>query len=236
MELDQREDYYNMLLHELQEELHSSYADHDQQSILVFQTEMRDLGKHLRHVRETDSFNESHLERLDDALRIRRKAIENLRSDAANNRSFGVPFVDLSDTNGYKRVQWSITAPAWRKAVRGMCLEGLCENKMCVAYGQQVIIGIGMQEFDLLIDPSSSTTPCPMCKQYVEPITCAFNNCRWRWKGKKQIAGQPPLDCSDDWRQADNAYHYFDQTIKGTATTSGTCIWRMLKIEAKALS
>ena len=116
-----------------------------------------------------------------------------------------------------------------------MCLEGFCANKTCEAFGKRVIIGIGMGKFDLLADPSPSTTPCPMCKQYVEPTTCGFNNCKWRWQGTKQITGQPPLRLSEDWKETDNAYHYFDQTVKGTATTSGTSIWRALQIEAQSL-
>ncbi|CAF4452468.1 unnamed protein product, partial [Rotaria sp. Silwood2] len=79
-----------------------------------------------------------------------------------------------------------------------------------------------MKIFDLLGDVDPSTTKCPMCKQYVEPTTCGFSNCYWRWEGSKQLPGQPPMRCSDDWKAADDAYHYFDQTLKGTAATSGT--------------
>ncbi|CAF2822596.1 unnamed protein product [Rotaria sp. Silwood2] len=159
--------------------------------------------------------------------------MDKLRKEVGGNA--GVPFVDLNDINGYKRVKWDTNAPKWRIAVHGINLEGFCSNTKCEAYGKHVIIGIGMKIFDLLGDVDPSTTKCPMCKQYVEPTTCGFSNCYWRWEGSKQLPGQPPMRCSDDWKAADDAYHYFDQTLKGTAATSGTVIWRKLLIEAKPL-
>jgi hypothetical protein len=216
------------------------FGGYDQQSIEeilrkkdVITEKMNRTMKQLRMYHEEKQCDWTRLREMQHALSSQwHEDLARLNEMAGNH---GVPFVDLSDTNGYKRVQWSISAPKWRRTVRGMCLEGFCENEKCEAYRQRVIIGIGMREFDLLVDPSPSTTPCPMCKQYVEPTTCGFNNCQWRWQGIKQIPRQPPMPLSGDWQPADNAYHYFDQTIKGTATTSGTCIWRQLKIEAKNL-
>jgi hypothetical protein len=32
-----------------------------------------------------------------------------------------------------------------------------------------------------------------VCDQYVEPVTCAFNNSWWKWSGIKKVGnGQPP--------------------------------------------
>ncbi|CAF3779489.1 unnamed protein product [Rotaria socialis] len=36
----------------------------------------------------------------------------------------GVDFVDLSNGSGLKRLNWSISAPEWRRAGPGLCLEG----------------------------------------------------------------------------------------------------------------
>ncbi|CAM2730010.1 unnamed protein product [Rotaria socialis] len=141
----------------------------------------------------------------------------------------GAAFVDVSNTSGLKRIQWSHTAPSWRKAKPGICLEGKCNNTTCVAVGRQVIMNIGLRSFDYLGDVNETTAMCPCCSKYVEPITCAFNRCMWRWSGIKQPApGEPPRQISADWKDADNAYHCFDEQI------SGTVIWRKLVLEAKA--
>lgn len=89
----------------------------------------------------------------------------------------GVNFVDVSNEAGFKKVEWANDAPAWRHAKHGLCLEGICKNISCEANGQQVIMPIGYKKFDLVADPSESTTICPMCFKYVEPQTCGFNNC-----------------------------------------------------------
>jgi hypothetical protein len=143
--------------------------------------------------------------------------------------NMGVLFVDVSNPAGLKRVSWSTSAPDWRRAVHGICFEGTCTTATCVAYSKQVVIRIGMGKFDLLPDANATTCQCPKCHQYVEPMTCAFNNCYWRWSGIKQVSGKPPETCSsgDSWIHADNAYHYFDDAISGQVT------WRKLLLEAK---
>ena len=139
----------------------------------------------------------------------------------------GVDFVDLNNTAGLKRHEWSITAPKWRIATFGLCLEGKCDNKSCEAYKQQVIVPIGFGKFDLLKDPFDKSK-CPICREYVDPITCAFSDCRWRWHGMKQNKpGTKPEKISKDWQIADCAYHIFDESI------SGTTRWLELVIESE---
>ncbi|UJR17083.1 hypothetical protein I4U23_003980 [Adineta vaga] len=138
----------------------------------------------------------------------------------------GSKFVDVSNSKDMKKVNWSKSAPLWRKSRRGLCLEGNCTNNTCDAYQRRVVIPIGYKKFDLLTDPDEKTTTCPVCKQYVQPETCGFNNCWWKFEGKKQEAGRPPKPCSSDWIQVDDAYYYFDDN------TSEVVTWRQLIIEA----
>lgn len=139
----------------------------------------------------------------------------------------GVEFVDVSNIAGLSKKRWSSNAPEWRRAEYGLCLEGKCTNTSCRAHGQQVIIGIGFQKFDLISDPNKSTTQCPMCHKFVNPITCSFNNCWWKWSGIKQMnPTEAPISCSRHWTYADDAYYHFDHKI------SGTVIWRKLILEA----
>lgn len=144
-----------------------------------------------------------------------------------NSRLFlGAKFVDLNNTQGLKKQIWPTSAPKWRMASRGLCLEGRCKTKGCKAFNHSVIIPIGYKRLDILNDVNGKTSQCPVCYKFVEPSTCGFNNCWWRYQGKKQNEeGEEPQECSSDWRFANDAYHYFDQQ------TSGLVYWRQLIIE-----
>lgn len=137
----------------------------------------------------------------------------------------GLKFVDVSDDRSLKRIEWAKTAPRWRRARQGLCLEGPCKNSNCEAFKQTVIISLGFRTFDLVSDVNEYTCKCPICKQWVEPITCAFNNCWWRYEGIKSYGNLPPKSCSCDWKQADDAYNRFDEN------QSETISWRKLKFE-----
>jgi ubiquitin C len=181
-------------------------------------------------------FNEEELDDDDRTLsdcNIEHESILQLVDLNANHRSdfsfMGAKFADISNNKGLKRVEWSKTGPPWRTPQHGLCLEGLCTNTQCKAYNQCVIMPIGYKKFDILIDPDENTTKCPLCQKFIEPKTCAFNNCWWRYQGIKQDEtgqGKPPMKCSSEWQQADNAYHYFDEY------TSGIVIWKQLIVEA----
>lgn len=70
---------------------------------------------------------------------------------------------------------------------------------------------------------------CPECSEYVEPVTCAFNNCKWRWEGLRQSTPRTkPEEVSSDWKYADNAYHRFNEKINEEV------LWRQLILYAEA--
>lgn len=140
----------------------------------------------------------------------------------------GAKFVDLSSSKGLTKQTWSKTGPRWRIASPGLCLEGTCVNDQCEAHNQRVVIRIGYKRFDLIVGADESTSICPVCRKYVDPETCAFNNCWWKYEGVRQDVvgkGIPPKKYASDWQHADNAYYYFDQK------TSGVVLWRQLIIE-----
>ena len=149
--------------------------------------------------------------------------------DSRNLGSIGSRFIDVSDKQGLKRREFSNEAPAWRRTIRGLCLEGYCENEDCKAHNQRVIIRIGYKRFDVLVDSNETTAVCPMCREYVEPITCAFNNCWWRFEGIKRDKtrqGAAPRECSSNWERADNAYHCFEES------DGQLVVWKKLILEA----
>lgn len=137
-------------------------------------------------------------------------------------------FPDLSNPAVLRRVPWSTTPPRWRRPVVGLCLEGICSNTQCEAYSKQVIMGMGYIQFHLVRDANASTCQCPLCNSWVQPTTCAFNKCRWRWFGFKHVAAEePPTPCYGEWRDADDAYHCFHQE------GSGSVQWRQLILIAR---
>ncbi|CAF3435578.1 unnamed protein product [Rotaria sp. Silwood2] len=143
--------------------------------------------------------------------------------------ALGTRFADVNNSKGLKRCAWSQTAPRWRRTRHGLCLEGTCSNTECEAHNHNVIIPVGYKKFDILCDPDDTTTVCPVCKNFVQPTNCGFNNCWWKFQGIKQEGDdnrKAPKRCSSEWTQADNAYHYFDQL------TSGTVTWKQLVLEA----
>ncbi|CAF1270002.1 unnamed protein product [Adineta steineri] len=138
----------------------------------------------------------------------------------------GVKFVDVCDNQALEKIGWSTTAPRWRRARRGLCLEGLCENKKCEAYNSTVIMPVGYKKVDMLDKSLYTITKCPICKEYVTPVTCGFNNCWWRYEGMQNCKNGPPKQCSGDWTEVGNAYHRFNEYQGETVS------WRNLILEA----
>ena len=97
----------------------------------------------------------------------------------------GKSFVDVANEKSAITIQWSETAPDWRVAKPGLCLEGICKNSKCPAMFRQVIMNLEMGTFDLMLD--TEKCKCPMCQEYVEPKSCGFNNCIYTISGISKI-------------------------------------------------
>lgn len=138
----------------------------------------------------------------------------------------GKAFVDVSNEKSAITIQWSDTAPAWRVAEQGLCLEGICTNSKCPAKSRQVIMNFKMGTFDLMLDTEKCV--CPMCKEYVEPKSCGFNNCAYTISGIKVGSnGKPERLAKQEWIEVGDEYKYFDP--RG----SGVVNWLNLKIYTK---
>jgi len=131
-----------------------------------------------------------------------------------------IPFVDLSKTGSIKTTQWSKSAPPWRMASHGLCLEGRCENEECDAYSHSVICNIGHSVFDFTVEADMNCVRCPRCFTKVVPITCALNNCVWQYIGQKTNEEKH----SSKWSTVGNEYARFDEM------EAGTCGWDRLMI------
>ena len=75
--------------------------------------------------------------------------------------------------------QFAANGPAHRVLESGLGLGGTCKNAVCKASGELVVWNIGIGEFDLIAD----TARCPVCKMRIDPATCYFSNCKWRFVG-----------------------------------------------------
>eukprot|EP00798_Chlamydomonas_sp_ICE-L_P006685 gene6685-3350_t len=128
---------------------------------------------------------------------------------------YKAPFVDISDDNNLRVQQWCQNAPTWRSAGPGLCVEGRCINTRCAAYREMVISNQGMGLFDLILD--AGKCKCPQCGLRVTPMTCAFNNCEWRYHGMKVSKGDPQeiQEVSlKTWRTAGKQYERFSDSKK----------------------
>lgn len=127
--------------------------------------------------RTLDSYNVKQESTLHVALKMR-------GGSAAERRTF----VDVSNEAGLQCSQWSQWAPQWRTASSGLSLEGLCTNSDCEAHEQMVVMPMGLRVFDIQTESNAETTRCPCCQTFVQPLTCGFTDCEWKWTGLK---GQP---------------------------------------------
>lgn len=55
----------------------------------------------------------------------------------------GTRFADVSVKDGITKIMWSKSAPKWRRADYGLCLEGKCTNSSCEAFRCDVIMPVG---------------------------------------------------------------------------------------------
>jgi len=139
----------------------------------------------------------------------------------------GFDFADITQDHKAKSFEWSNTAPAWRMAKRGLCLEGKCDNLQCQAFGCYVIINKGMGTYDLVYNQHENK--CPMCLMYVKIEKCGFNNCRYGYtRIKLQEGGLPPQKVtSQEEIEVGDCYKLFDPEMTGKAN------WLTLKIVTK---
>jgi ubiquitin len=138
----------------------------------------------------------------------------------------GLPFVDVSDSKGPQKMEYSQDAPDWRVCGRGLCLEGPCSNAKCKAFRKMVIITMGSR-ISYQMGVSNRKTNCPMCHKHVNATTCAFNNCNYRFFGIKRLPSGETERIKSGWKEADNNYYRFDPVRNGVAD------WISLAIECR---
>ena len=126
-------------------------------------------------------------------------------------------FVNIDDHSLPSRRKWNArSAPSWRTAKRGLCIDGLCTNPKCKSKGSRVLVNFGYTTLSLVED--AHLCCCPVCESHVEPVTCGFNNCYWSlWGRKRNTPSMPPTTVKITEKYADDAWHCYDSSQNGTA-------------------
>ena len=147
----------------------------------------------------------------------------------SNSRSMGgggVNMADISNKRGLVEGNFSKNAPEWNIIRTGLNVTGICKNDQCRACNNKVDCRIGLGTFDLVRD--ADRIKCPICKEEMEPLTCCFSKCQYKFEGKKK-SNRKTEYVKSEWKRVEKDYEYYDP-IK-----SGTVNWLMLIIETKSL-
>ena len=67
----------------------------------------------------------------------------------------------------------------------GINIYGLCQEKNCIAYNQEVVVHIKHNYFDLIREKND--LKCPKCNNIIIPKTVGFLQCEYKVKGTKRI-------------------------------------------------
>ena len=138
----------------------------------------------------------------------------------------GVNMADISNKRGLVEGNFSKNAPEWNIITTGLNVTGICKNDQCRACNNKVDCRIGLGTFDLVRD--ADRIKCPICKEEMEPLTCCFSKCQYKFEGKKK-SNRKTEYVKSEWKRVEKDYEYYDP-IK-----SGTVNWLMLIIETKSL-
>ena len=139
---------------------------------------------------------------------------------------FGVLMADISNKRGLVEGKFNKNANDWNIITTGLNVSGICNNDKCRAYKKLVDCQIGLGTFDLVRD--ADRIKCPICKEEMEPITCYFSECQYKFEGKKKINGKTEF-VKSEWKKVEKDYEYYDPV------KSGIVKWLMLVIETKQL-
>ena len=138
----------------------------------------------------------------------------------------GIPMADISNKKGIVQGNFSKNAKEWHIITDGLNVSGICNNSHCKAYEMEVDCQIGFGTFDLVRD--ADRIKCPICNEEIEPTTCCFSRCQYKFEGKKKVNGKTEK-VKSDWKRVEKDYEYYDPN------KSGIVNWLMLIIETKKL-
>ena len=138
----------------------------------------------------------------------------------------GVNMADISNKRGLVEGNFNKNAKEWNIITKGLNVTGICKNDQCRACNNEVDCRIGLGTFDLVRD--ADRIKCPICKEEMEPLTCCFSKCQYKFEGKKK-SNRKTEYVKSEWKRVEKDYEYYDPN------KSGIVNWLMLIIETKSL-
>ena len=103
------------------------------------------------------------------------ESLENIRAVYFNDVTCGnINLIPVSNDNDI---------PNWREVCKGINLIGVCENKNCKAYNQEVYAKIHDENYN--ITKNNGLMECPICNTKCLSKNIAFYNCYYNCYGKK---------------------------------------------------
>ena len=94
--------------------------------------------------------------------------------------------LNFSDLKSLKILTFSSSAPNYRNVCEGLTLEGTCRLEGCEAFNQNVLLQVGMGQFNLA--EIIHFQKCPICAQEINHstiMTMGFTKCYYQVTGKK---------------------------------------------------
>ena len=117
----------------------------------------------------------------------------------------GIPLENIADFSPQTR-KLAILTPVWRRATPGILLEGICNNELCLAYSEVVVMNQGFVDIDFINEKRGFK--CPMCYEVVIPIAFGFNRCQWMIVGRKKITDKTSQIIRQNWQRVDKKDGY----------------------------
>ena len=126
-----------------------------------------------------------------------------INSNNLSGSQSSIKFTDISKQI-YEEHYFSDIAPSYRMVMKGINIYGICKNKRCIAFNEEVIYPLyNKKRFDLIEEKYD--LECPECGNVIMPRTVGFYLCNYKIKGVKyqndknesfEFEGQAPKrDC-----------------------------------------
>ncbi len=151
---------------------------------------------------------------------------------------YGTPYINITpvkdELHNLQQIVHRLGAadsvcPAWRRALPGLWLEGVCTNHICPAYSCMVIVNQGFTNLDFFKD--KTVCKCPICYKTIVPLLCGFSKCKWKTVGKlkdvtEKVSNERLVE--EDWKVVSENEQYM--------TIFPDCnLWSSFKVCAKEL-
>lgn len=152
-------------------------------------------------------------------------------------RGGGMPFtfIDVEKSN-VQKLEFSNSAPKWRHVSKGLNLFGICQNKSCKAFQNEVIYhdgygGIINKRFNF--QENIEKIKCPICGGIFIPKTCGFWDCEYQFIGEKIEGGRKVHVDTKCKETNDNDFEYFNPYESPYSHWLDLCIYTIDKQEIK---